>query len=122
MVLLTAGDAELASRGAPLPPVELRDPSRPSAGLLPMLRCALWRALWTDAGRAAGGGQNGTPALCTVNCPVRSKSGHKCFDTGRCALRLFWHLVKLHCLIFVSVDVYISGVDCIKPYAKHRIS
>mmetsp|Transcript_5042 Transcript_5042/g.14483 ORF Transcript_5042/g.14483 Transcript_5042/m.14483 type:complete len:998 (+) Transcript_5042:1276-4269(+) len=52
--LLTAGDAELAGRGAPLPPGELHDPARPAAGLLPMLCAALWQTLWVDTGGPSG--------------------------------------------------------------------
>lgn len=54
MLLLTAGDAELAGSGAPLPPLELYNPARSTAGVVPMLCCALWRALWTDAAYGAG--------------------------------------------------------------------
>lgn len=55
MYLLTAGDGELAGRGAPLPPGELYDGAHPSAGLLPMLTAALWQVLWVDAAPGAGG-------------------------------------------------------------------
>lgn len=52
--LLTAGDAELAGGGAPLPPRELHNTARPAAGLLPMLRAALWQTLWVDSGIVSG--------------------------------------------------------------------
>lgn len=52
--LLTAGDAELAGAGAPLPPPELYNGRRPQAGLLPLLTAALWQVLWVDAAPGAG--------------------------------------------------------------------
>lgn len=52
--LLTAGDAELAGAGAPLPPPELYNGRRPQAGLLPLLTAALWQVLWLDAAPGAG--------------------------------------------------------------------
>lgn len=56
--LLTAGDGELAGRGAPLPPRELYNAARPQAGLLPMLMAALWQVLWADAAPGAGAKTN----------------------------------------------------------------
>jgi hypothetical protein len=76
--LLTAGDGELAGRGAPLPPPELYNPARPHVGLLPMLTAALWQVLWVDAAPGAGQQLQNKDLHSALSCysPV-----HRCFKS-----------------------------------------
>ncbi|KAK9829627.1 hypothetical protein WJX72_006957 [[Myrmecia] bisecta] len=51
----TAGDAEMYRHQRPLPLSELYDPAAPSAGVLAMLKFAIWQALWVESAPLPGG-------------------------------------------------------------------